>query len=320
MDTLPKPTDLLWTPRPDYLTVSVPHETDAILLDRSQHIEAGTPVKGFGRTDKYDVIGGEAWRRCQPTQPTQMWGIDYTNWEFKGPPAAPATQHLARLASRPSRIDLCFDFAVHRDYMPQHFIDALLALDNRLSEKDIGIVGQGGINTLYIGSPQSRRRLRVYRKDLQDTHWLTDTLKMPPMLRVELIAKEKEARRLWTLRHDSDAMIAAAAMMIHQRTGWQPHDRLVEVPAGEPPQPLHIVQQLALPFRQFAPHLALLDELGVDIGALAQERTEVSSRMTHWRHDQRLQEAMTIDRDRLLDEIRQALGLTRSKAEFAGIS
>ncbi len=231
-------------------------------------------------------MGGECWRRWEPHQTSRLWGKRYESWEFAGASAAWPASWLRNLrGARVSRVDVCWDFEVD----PSLTADAVLerasarATARRIS---LGITGQDGVNTRYLGSASSVRRVRIYRKDLKDEAW---EFQFGPTLRVEVVLRDALAQAWWQAwdRSESEGY-AAAAGHVYEVTG-----RRVQADVGE-------VGRLAVPretvgavmvanfIRQNASMIEACAECGIDLFGLSGRQRERWGKGTGSRHRERV--------------------------------
>lgn len=205
-----------------------------------------------------------------PWNESKVWGMDYESWDCAGGHAHAMASSIGDAECRASRVDICFDFSVPEDFTSDAFVEAYCPMleDGRNSRGfTIGIRGQRGINTRYIGSQNSDQYIRVYRKDWEDGL----LLKMPPTLRVELVAKSQKAAALFDI-FQANALVAyrTASTMIHSMTGFAPYgsDRaLGSMPKPKPNQFQRLLQFMTV----YGPEIADYHAMGIDVGAVAAE-------------------------------------------------
>lgn len=263
----------------DWLTASLGVDDAQPLLDRSSHESEGQARPGFKQSEKRLFPGGYVWRRTEPRQESNRWGKRYESWEASGTSASWLARELKAIDSRPSRVDIAFDLNSDRtsdevleDLRPQFESRGLLD----------GISGQGGVNTRYIGGQQSERRIRIYRKDLQDEAW---SHLYGPTIRVELILKGKQAAAWWDVWRDSDdsGAFRVAAAHIREMSGLDLIGDEVELPELLPVEQSHAAKKLAQFIRQHAGTLVAFMDAGINLGTLAREQLVMASRMTRYR-------------------------------------
>lgn len=269
----------------DFLTVTVGPESRDFLLGQSQFVEAGYGQRGFGRSEERAVMGGKAWRKMDPHAESKVFGLEYESWEFSGGTASwPARQLVGRVDVRPSRIDLAFDFECDDSLRPDDLLAEWRPHFLHRGYKP-GISGEGDVNTCYIGSRNSERRIRIYRKDLQKD---AIAALLGPVMRVELVLKDRQACSLWAV-HDNDgaAERAAAAHVLHI-TGFRAMDDAGDIP---PLVDLDMVADPAQGVMEFvkrdAGTLCAFVDAGIDIEALCREHLERSGRTVQWRSERR---------------------------------
>jgi hypothetical protein len=137
-----------------------------------------------------------------------------------------------------------------------------------------GISGHGGINTRYIGSKASPRRIRIYRKDKQDEAWAH---LYGPTIRIELELKDEHARNWWAVwASDENRAYGVAAGHIEHMSGYKLIDtedvpELVKVEQATP------ATLLASFIRQNGATLLAYFDAGIDVMALAKHKVNLSS-------------------------------------------
>lgn len=261
----------------DYLTVTVPESGASALLSETQFEEPGKSGRGFRQSERRLCTGGDCWRRWEPVSPSAAWGLSYESWEFSGPQAYPSADRLRARECRPSRVDVCWNFSVPEELTACVFAEPLTL---RAQERGIepGVSGHNNINTRYIGSINSDRRIRIYRKDKRDEAWLIDR---GPVLRVELVLKGARALAWWAVwcRSQSDAYAAAAAHLVDM-VGWSPVGEVGIMPPVLPSPTVDAAQAVFHFMRQHGSELASLQDAGVDIFGLLGAARERWSRAT----------------------------------------
>jgi hypothetical protein len=294
----------------DFLTVTVGTDGAAGLMAISEFHEQGKPQAGFGRSEERLSVGGKCWRRWEPHQESREWGKAYECWEWSSGDARWPSQQIRGIEGvRPSRVDVAFDFAVDESLMSDAIIERCrdVLVFKGISD---GISGQAGVNTRYVGSQRSERRIRIYRRDLKDGALLLDA---GPIMRVELILRDDMARAWWQVwRADQARGFAAAAAHIVDMTGHRVMD------ADEPvPPPLvdasaeaEAAQMLFEFVKQNASVLGVVERLGVDLFGLAARCRELWPRTTWARHRER--EQLVADAEGTSIEER-VIGLLRSR-------
>lgn len=221
-----------WSESVDWLSLTLPSASAADLLALTGLREDGYGGRGFRRSEQRDCPdGGWCWRRWEPWSESKAHGRDYECWEWASAVADDALEWLpSDLDARCTRLDVAFDFAVDR-----FRADDLAAWirphceSNRLT---MGISGHAGVNTHYVGSPRSDRRIRIYRRDLKSImEWAIshpDAMIMGDygpqwcvaVLRVEVMLRRDVADAVWQmLRCDREAAIAAARGHLREMTG-----------------------------------------------------------------------------------------------------
>jgi hypothetical protein len=165
----------------------------------------------------------------------------------------------------------------------------------------MGISGQGGVNTHYIGTAKSERRIRIYRKDLRDSEYAA----MGPLLRVEVVLKAGWASRWWQIwNQDREDGFQVAQGYAEQMLGrpLTPEGGLWADREIKPPSPL--AERIHALLRQHGPTLVALADLGFPLVSLARERVTRAHRATQWRMEQKRAEMADIGLAELVAEVR----------------
>jgi len=212
-------------------------------------------------------------------------GLDYESWVFSGPQAAIAVL-LAKpiTGARPSRVDIAFDFPVDltttADDVLESFRDHYEGL--RLTD---GISGQGGINTRYIGSASSERRVRIYRKDLDDRAYAE---LHGPTVRVEVVLKAKHAEAFWQdyTEHGEQHALSIAAAHLASLTGLH-LDGSGDLPVLVPVEASAPAQKIAYWVEQNASALVAMCEAGIDLKKLCDRQVLKQNRQAKYRRNKR---------------------------------
>lgn len=274
----------------DWLTVTVGRTAAEGLLSWSAPCELaeGKATAGFGVTEQRKTMGGTCWRRWDPHQASKEWGTDYETWEWVSAAAQWPAAHLRGLDDvRPSRVDVAFDFSVGERVRPGGVVKPCV---QHIGERGMttGGSGQGGIWTRYVGAINSERRIRIYRKDAREGDIFLQTY--GPVLRVELVLKDAKARAWWAVwRECQNRGIHAAAAHILEMTGRSVLATAEPVPpALVEPDPEADAAQMVLQFvEQHASALGRIQDLGVDLFALAARVRKTWPRGTRLRDEQR---------------------------------
>lgn len=286
----------------DFLTLSVPEPSGASLLADTMPDEDGTARAGFRRSEKRLCLGGHCWRRWEPHQASGTWGTQYESWEWSGPESGWAADRCRSLEGRPSRVDVAWDFPTQMT--SDELANQLLVVAEPRGFTD-GISGQNGVNTRYIGGKQSERRLRIYRKDLEDLLWAEI---YGPTLRVELVMKNETAHAWWPVWCRSrDEGFAAAAAHCDAMTGWAPQREVGEVPESVPVEGLDEAASLFAFLQQHGPTLAAFEQAGVPVLELARDRVQQLNRHSASRYRRRVRSIREVGADRLVQLVGQML-------------
>ena len=291
----------------DFLTASVDETCADFLRSKTEVIGLGRGISGFARSEERDCFGIRCWRRWEPTGPRTDWGMAYESWEWDiGHGARHAGDLLRGWNPAPSRVDICFDFNCDRELTADDVVAVFSPVAKRKGFK-IGISGDDGLNTRYVGSRKTGLRvIRIYRKDLQmgDGLWVSDT----PIMRIELVLRKKQARawwNVWEVGHGEGYQ--AAARIIYEMTGIGIVEQLGELPELEddadrgPEETLwSAIDQYAVTFSEFRKGGMDWDEFGrlVDSRAAqasrpARERGKRLGRRIRVKSAGRIMEALT---------------------------
>lgn len=285
----------------DWLTATLGPRAIEQLLAETEHAEHGLAQRGFGASSRRLCFGGDLWLKTEPRQASNRWGLNYASVEVAGPHAGDIVNRVLADDSKATRLDYANDFEVTDDILPEHVMQQFRPTFEALGITE-GVSGQGGVNTRYIGSPKSERRIRIYRKDRRTDGSLAYDF---PVLRVETIVKGHAAAAIWALS-DRAAMVAAMNHTLLERTG-------LDLGGTAPAPPLPNLDDDAIGQRVFAfvkQHgrtLSLLNHIGVNLRDLAELAEASPSRMTaHRIHTDRVENAH-IQPEELLDQVRRRL-------------
>jgi len=272
----------------DALTLTVPTYAAERLLEQSAPNEVGGLTRGFQRSEKRDVLGGQAWRKWDPYQPSKAFGLQYESWEAARGPDAHCWSGTLRgwdlaVKCRATRVDVAWTFDVRSDVYPDDVIDPEVQAFAKERKFRSPVAGEHPAWTRYLGVRGSSRMLRVYRKDLQSP--VLGFLAGGALLRVELETHEDFAAELWRLFvADPDSMYAAAAAHVLHMTGRDvQHDVTCYEPITVPEEADSA--QLLLQFMKQNPTMAkrLLSAPGYVRQTLGSLVTEIQSRTSEYR-------------------------------------
>jgi hypothetical protein len=292
------PGDLLGG-RVDWLSITVGARAAERLCATSERASEGKHARGFRKSELRTVAGGEAWRKWEPWEESQRFGYEYECWEYSGFEANCAACAVRSLAAsmpgqvRPSRADVAFDFGVDERYRSCDWAAAAkpFAAANRIT---MGISGQGEIFTHYVGASTSARRIRCYRKDLQSQQV---AFEIGPMLRVELVLKDEQARAWWPIwERDVDEAKRSAGEHIRRMAGCRVLAEAGEIPELELCEDIDPAQLVFQFVQQHGSWLQLLMEKGVDIGRLIKLMQLKRWHASNWsRHRSRRRRLAAVD-------------------------
>jgi hypothetical protein len=281
----------------DLLAVTVPHDE-------------GGRVAGFSQSEQRMCIGGFIWRRWDPHQASTLWAKDYESWEASGAESRWFADWAHGRTVRPSRVDVAFDFAVTDDVLSDHVVHAITDPQHPTHTREglsLGINGQAGTNTHYIGSLKSDRRIRIYRRDLLHPYLLQQF--GHPVLRVELVLKADHARAWWNVwTDDKTKAIEAAAAHVQSMCGFIVRDTVGTVPPLADPAPVAEPASEIFQFLiQHGPTITKLFDAGIDLVSLANEHTDTVSQRTSIRAANSLRRYRTVGADAIEEAVRMLI-------------
>lgn len=252
----------------DFLTLTLGVREAEPLLSECPLCEEGKAWHGFRVSERRDVLGGKVWRRASPVTPSRAHGLEYESWEWQSEVAALNVARVRGIGSA-SRVDVNFDFEVSALLTAQAWFEAH-ALQH-VSNVDLtwGLSGNSPHFTVYVGAPSSERRVRVYRKDVQQggAWW------WGPVLRVELQLRGESARDWWTgFGIDEEAAYAVAAGQIHRMTGVHVNARESDWSHFVQPEICDIAQGVFQFVKQYGELVDDLASSGVDVLALCADK------------------------------------------------
>lgn len=281
----------------DFLTVSMGEEDAAFMRSRSRLVEPGAGRPGFARSELRDVMGGQAWRRWEPRQPSKLWGLEYESWEASGSSAWGVAFDLRGRKVRPSRVDVAWDFEAFDDLTADQVAESIAAECERRGF-GLGISGENGVNTRYIGSRKSERRIRIYRRDLKDPAL---AFAQGPILRVELVLRRDLAEAWWPVFCDDlDGAWAAAAAHVYEMTGRAVQPEIGQIPELQRVDEAVDAAQMVLQFvQQHASMIGAIQDAGVDLFTLAGEVRSGWDRAMRSKHKRRVSTLVSAGADRI---------------------
>ncbi len=255
----------------DWATMSVGPVAAKALVGWSELEEDGNAIRGFRRSELRKCLGGKVWRRYDPHQSSKRWGLDYESWESSGDGSGMVADFLRGQECKPTRIDVAFDFSCDESVTSDRVLEMFRSRAEEVGFS-IGVTGQDGVNTRYIGSIKSERRIRIYRKDLQDE---VVSEFFGPIMRIELILKGDYAERWWASWSESTvAGFDVASGVVADMTGYSMRDtnaELVEMVKPEGSDPASSVSAL---LNQYGILIAACERAGIPLFDLAYERAE----------------------------------------------
>lgn len=294
----------------DYATLTMGTDTAADLLAVTLEHEPGKAVQGFGQSEQRVCLGGHVWRRWDPHQSSERWGTDYESWDASSGESRWLAGWCRGRPVRPSRIDVAFDYCVTDDVLADAVAAAIADPAKPTHTREgcsLGISGQGGVNTLYVGAASSDRRMRIYRRDLKDAYLLAQF--GHPVLRVELVLKREHAQAWWPIwETDEPAAMAAAAAHVHSMSGLVVRDVLGTVPKLKDRDADAEAGQAVFQFiQQHGRMLEAIFSTGVDLVSLTSEASTVASRMTAHRTANTVRDFQAVGADAIEQVVRTLL-------------
>lgn len=192
--------------------------------------ESGKGRWGFRSSEKRGIMGGFVWRRWDPYQSSKAFGLEYESIEScEGFDAQWLVRVMRGRHAVPTRLDVAWDFRVAADAAPVQLAELVRP---RLLQRGIGTRVAGSLDdhtaqTIYVGSRDSARMLRVYRKDVQSP---LIAGAYGPIMRVEVELRDDLARAVWVAAERSnDDAFAAAAGIVEDFVGIRLQDRCAGV-------------------------------------------------------------------------------------------
>lgn len=270
----------------DFLTATIHSDLVEVsgLLARTVEDEAGRAVAGFECSERRQCMGGECWRRYKPRQASKVNGLRYESWEWAGESSRFAASDLRGVGLKPTRVDVAFDLSVPADFMADDLAEMVKPWA-KLQGIGEGISGQNGVNTRYFGSINSPRRVRIYRKDLEDEAWAA---RCGPTLRVEVILKDEHAVKWWDAWCESErAGLELAAGHVLEMLGFQVRDEFADVPTIDASADVDLVNSVAALYRQYGDLLGDLLAVGYPLLDQVHQREQGASRMRRSRSKKR---------------------------------
>ncbi|MFN3241111.1 MAG: hypothetical protein ACE37K_06305 [Planctomycetota bacterium] len=235
----------------------------------------GRPWRDFRKTQRYGLStlneGAQWYRKYDPQQLAPTLGSDYESWEVMGPAArilADVLKSAPVHVGRASRLDVAFDFACEPDLWPAAIEDAI-SFHCEHHGFHIHYQGEREKRTVYVGSPKSERRVRIYRHDLAHGGGL-------PILRVEVELRRKHAAEAWRRWWPGGGpAIGLCAGHIEQMTGRAVFVDELTYPAPAPGRDVDLIETSAHGTTQYGGAFEALLRAGVDLTALVRDVREL---------------------------------------------
>lgn len=294
----------------DWLTVTAGESAvRKLMADTSEHAPGGSRP-GFKKSEERACWAGTCWRRWEPLQASSEYGMNYESWEWSSDVSSTPARDLRGFDVRPSRVDVAFDFKVPEKLLSDHIIRRC---ESWIEERgtDVGISGsKKGVNTRYVGSSKSDRRVRIYRRDLKGTALFDET----PVLRVELILRGDRSLEWWKVWEVDDREgYRAAAAHVHEMMGLVVGE-IGTIPERVPEPAIDHAQQVLEFFKQHGSTISTYQAAGFDVLDLAKQISDQSRRETKWRNARKLRAIRNVGVDCILHAMQTMLGRSQSPA------
>lgn len=295
----------------DWLSLSLSSE-DAKRLYKTtgkSRVSEQAYFKGFAQHEMRSAFSGHCDRHWGPRTASKQHGTNFELWNFRGKSASYAQTHCS-LAEIPeaqaTRLDVAFDFRCSEDLAPLTVRDWWKP--HWAKERLIpGISGQGELksHTAYIGCKTSERRIRIYRKDIEDKIYVRE-----PTIRIELICKKRRAASLYPIWYKDETIgFRTASEHVFEMTGFRPLPEKGKIPRLEKEPVTTVAQKLAALVNQYGTILSVAYSEGIDLNILLQVRFPKVSSSTQKRHRLLIREARETGEKEI---IRQASEIIRN--------
>lgn len=302
----------------DFLTVTIGSEPAEKLLESTVIVQNGRGDKGFCKSDQRERSGFLFWRSYEPYSESEKYGRNYESWSCAGSDSPKFARWLisSGVYCRASRIDLAYDCRCDKKLSAAEVGDLIAAF--AVDHRDLKMGGaetrtrDGVVKTVYVGGQTSEKRIRIYRKDLEEPEAVDG-----PTMRFELVGKKWTARTLWALlagyREDYreepkrawDDCMSVGRSLIQQMSGVVLPGPLREPPEKEPQAVRSVISKVEAALRQCGKTFRALRDRGISIDDLL-ESTEGD--MTRWQKCRRNQVLAGIDAEGV-DSIKQYFGM-----------
>jgi len=254
-------------------------------------------AKGFAEHEWRQCLGGQCQRHKGPHSRSKRWGKGYELWSWTGSNADSARSVLNQVDSaerdwKCTRLDVAFDFACDPAASALDFGEAW-SEHTEAMELECGPSGLGDRVTWswYVGSRNSVRRVRVYRKDIESGKCSAPSddgeespYAMPPTMRVEVELHDQWADKcMRSMLVDEQAGFRMAAAHVVELTGFVPCAEVGTLPKLDPDEPSDIAAKVAAMVTQYGPVLEACKAAGVDLDALLAVREARASRTSAYR-------------------------------------
>ena len=230
----------------------------------------GRPWRDFRRTQRYGLStlneGAQWYRKFDPQLPAPTLGQDYESWEVMGPASRILAEVLKSApvhVGRASRLDVAFDFACEPDLWPPA-IEEAITFHCEQHGFHIHHQGERDTRTVYVGSPKSERRIRIYRHDLAHGGAI-------PILRVEVELRRKYAEEVWQRWWPGGVHgVSLCAGHVQQMTGRTVVSEELSHPTPEVGRDIDLIDTAAHGATQYGGAFEALLKAGVNLGELVE--------------------------------------------------
>lgn len=272
--------ELLWK-GVDFFGATVPPGIAASLVDHMVQCTDGKALRGFERSAEYLCPGGKLWRRWEPVTASPRWGKAYEYLEAAASPSEWLAERLAASVSeiRSTRLDLATDWIADGCPAPVDLVRQFADHNNRTRNGVVCHVRGGGPDwkhTWYVGAPGAERRLRIYRKDVEDPGLYFEPdpdgeyRQGVAIMRVELELRTPHAHPMYELWSAGEpATWSAFGRHFFDLTGATLPLPVGDIPPVERRSNVEAIQTLFHLFRSYAPQLDTMYEVGFDVGEIA---------------------------------------------------
>jgi hypothetical protein len=218
--------------------------------------------------------------------------------------------------SRCTRADVAWDFQCDADLTAEDLLRLLgWGGGSEFRERVVQRRGKVGFETYYVGGQSSDRRVRIYRKDLEEPSWI-----FGPTLRVEGILTGDVAAAWWHVWCEDKARgYGVMAGHLAELLGVRVQEELAELPELVEPEGAELAGSLFACLEQYGGLLAVCRQGRVNVLELAEEHQAAApgNRMAKSRAKRRLQEITETGARLVEDLVREMIRIRRGGASLA---